>query len=111
MFKNLFSDFVSDHDIDTFLDELSYWQSVNLYTVLAQISESCSFQEARKEAIAYCTDSSKLHHLLEEAINSPAPKRDISKEIVESELEAKDKVIRQLLKRIDSLEKLNKNPV
>lgn len=74
MFKHIFSDTISDSEINRFLDSLSYWQSINLYVVLAQTQMNYSFKEAKGEAIANYTDSNKLKYLLEEAINSPNPK-------------------------------------
>lgn len=74
MFKHIFSDTISDSEINRFLDSLSYWQSINLYVVLAQTQMDYSFKEAKEEAVVNYTDSNKLKYLLEEAINSPNPK-------------------------------------
>ncbi|MCT3533433.1 hypothetical protein EFR57_00250 [Lactobacillus crispatus] len=65
---------MSDSEINRFLDSLSYWQSINLYVVLAQTQMDYSFKEAKEEAVVNYTDSNKLKYLLEEAINSPNPK-------------------------------------
>lgn len=74
MLKHIFSDTISDSEINRFLDSLSYWQSINLYVVLAQTQMDYSFKEAKEEAVVNYTDSNKLKYLLEEAINSPNPK-------------------------------------
>lgn len=67
--------FKATDNITTFLDSLTYWQTINLYIMLDQMKHDSSFEEAKGEAIANYSYPDKLHYLLEEAINSPYPKK------------------------------------
>lgn len=57
---------------DSFLDSLTYWQKINLYTVLKLGQNNISFEDAKWEAVA--KDDKDLKYLLEKALNSPDPK-------------------------------------
>lgn len=70
MFKNFKS-----NDVDSFLDSLDYWRTINLYITLRQARSNISFEDAKSEAIVNFGDPDKLKYMLEEAINSPNPKR------------------------------------
>lgn len=63
-----------DSDINTFLDKLDYWRSINLYVTLRQAESDISFEDARIEAVQNYHDPEKLRYMLSEAINSPKPK-------------------------------------
>lgn len=129
MFKNIFSSttddsFISetsigsDHidKITTFLQSLSYWQTLNLCITLLKAQSDISYDDAKSEALTYVTDSEKMHYLLEEAINSPGPKREPIQKSLEKdelkfkdhELKFKDQLINTLIKRITILEKSSK---
>lgn len=58
-----------------FLDNLTYWQTVNLYITLLQARSDISFMDAKKQALANCSNRDKLEHLLDESLNSPNPKQ------------------------------------
>lgn len=58
-----------------FLDNLTYWQTVNLYITLLQARSDLSFMDAKKQALANCSNRDKLEHLLDESLNSPNPKQ------------------------------------
>lgn len=62
--------------IDTFLHSLSYWQIINLHTVLLLgQNANLTLTEARRQAIIdFSTDYKKTKFLLEQALNSPDPK-------------------------------------
>ena len=62
------------NDVDSFLDSLDYWRTINLYTTLRQARSNISFEDAKSEAIVNFGDPDKLKYMLEEAINSPNPK-------------------------------------
>lgn len=68
MFKN------SKDNIGSFLKSLDYWQTINLYTVLAQGQSRISYNDAKTRAILDYKDKDKLRYLLEAALNSPDPK-------------------------------------
>lgn len=70
MFKNFKS-----NDVDSFLDSLDYWRTINLYITLHQARSNISFEDAKSEAIVNFGNPDKLKYMLEEAINSPNPKR------------------------------------
>ncbi|MGV3201492.1 hypothetical protein ACEE97_06565 [Limosilactobacillus reuteri] len=70
MFKNFKS-----NDVDSFLDSLDYWRTINLYITLRQARSNISFEDAKSEAIVNFGNPDKLKYMLEEAINSPNPKR------------------------------------
>lgn len=70
MFKNFKS-----NDVNSFLDSLDYWRTINLYITLRQARSNISFEDAKSEAIVNFGDPDKLKYMLEEAINSPNPKR------------------------------------
>jgi len=62
------------NNVNSFLKSLDYWRTLNLYITLRQAESNISFEDARAEALVnYDTD--KLEYMLEEAINSPKPKR------------------------------------
>lgn len=58
--------------LDSFLDSLTYWQKLNLYTVLKSGQSELSFKDAKSEGIS--REDGKLKFLLEQALNSPTPK-------------------------------------
>lgn len=58
--------------VDSFLTSLTYWQKVNLYTVLALGQSNIPYSEAKHQAIV--SDDDKLSFLLRKALNSPDPK-------------------------------------
>lgn len=70
MFKNFKS-----NDVDSFLDSLDYWRTINLYITLRQARSNISFEDAKSETIVNFGNPDKLKYMLEEAINSPNPKR------------------------------------
>lgn len=67
--------FKRSDNITAFLDSLTYWQAINLYIMLDQMKHGSSFEEAKGNAIANYSYPDRLHYLLEEAINSPYPKK------------------------------------
>ncbi|WP_132139954.1 hypothetical protein [Limosilactobacillus reuteri] len=66
--------FFKRHKLNSFLNSLNYWQTINLYTTLKQARMDISFEDAKLEAIENFGDSDMLRYMLEEAINSPNPK-------------------------------------
>ena len=73
MFKSFRTVSHSD-SISTFLENLSYWQTINLYITLLQARSDISYSEAKGEAIANWGNPDKLKYLLNESLNSPSPK-------------------------------------
>lgn len=67
MFKNR-------DNINTFLKSLDYWQTINLFTVLAQGQSFISYDDAKAQAMVDYDDKEKLKIILEQALNSPDPK-------------------------------------
>lgn len=61
-------------NIHSFLDSLTYWQTINLFTVLNVGQNDVPFSEAKEQAMLDFTDTKKLEFLLEQALNSPDPK-------------------------------------
>lgn len=61
-------------NLASFLSSLTYWQTVNLYITLLQARSDISFMDAKKQALANCSNLDKLEHLLDESLNSPNPK-------------------------------------
>ena len=61
-------------NIHSFLDSLTYWQTINLFTVLNVGQNDVSFSEAKEQAMLDFADTKKLEFLLEQALNSPDPK-------------------------------------
>lgn len=99
MFKNIFAtnfdgsgrgeplaDFSHADNITQFLKSLSYWQELNLYITLLMSKSDISYAEAKGKALCNVTNEKKLHYLLEEAINSPGPKREPIQKTLNSEL-------------------------
>lgn len=70
----MFENFGFRDNIDTFLNSLTYWQTLNLFTVLAQGQSHISYSDAKAKAIINYDDKEKLKILLEQALNSPDPK-------------------------------------
>lgn len=62
-------------NLASFLSSLTYWQTVNLYITLLQARSDISFMDAKKQALANCSNRDKLEHLLDESLNSPNPKQ------------------------------------
>lgn len=62
------------NNVTLFINDLTYWQAINLYITLLQAKEDISFAEAKRQAILNYSEPEKLNYLLEEAINSPNPK-------------------------------------
>lgn len=62
-------------NLASFLSSLTYWQTVNLYITLLQARYDISFMDAKKQALANCSNLDKLEHLLDESLNSPNPKQ------------------------------------
>lgn len=62
----------SKSPFDSFLDSLTYWQRINLYTVLTLGQTKLSYEEANNKAIL--SDKKDLRFLLEKTINSPDPR-------------------------------------
>lgn len=69
MFKRM--SFFTNDNLDSFLDSLTYWQEINLYTVLTMGSSHKSYSEAKKEAILEATEDDNLKDLLDRSLNSP----------------------------------------
>lgn len=106
---NLFESFSSQDNITKFLNSLDYWQQLNLYIMLYQVRAGVSYEDAKSEALANVMDQKNLHYLLEEAINSPGPRRESNKEFIKkAEENAKDQLIDTLIKRINVLESRTK---
>ncbi len=106
---NLFESFSSQDNITKFLNSLDYWQQLNLYIMLYQVRAGVSYEDAKSEALANVMDQKNLHYLLEEAINSPGPRRESTKEFIrKAEEKAKDELIDTLIKRINVLENCTK---
>ena len=61
-------------NIHSFIKSLSYWQTINLFTILNVGQKNISFSEAKDQAILDFADTEKLEYLLEQALNSPDPK-------------------------------------
>lgn len=61
-------------NIHSFLDSLTYWQTINLFTVLNVGQNDVPFLEAKEQAMLDFADTKKLEFLLEQALNSPDPK-------------------------------------
>ena len=61
-------------NIHFFLDSLTYWQTINLFTVLNVGQNDVPFSEAKEQAMLDFADTKKLEFLLEQALNSPDPK-------------------------------------
>lgn len=61
-------------NIHSFLDSLTYWQTVNLFTVLNVGQNDVPFSEAKEQAMLDFADTKKLEFLLEQTLNSPDPK-------------------------------------
>lgn len=61
-------------NIHSFLDSLTYWQTINLFTVLDVGQNDVPFSEAKEQAMLDFADTKKLEFLLEQALNSPDPK-------------------------------------
>ncbi|KYK53858.1 hypothetical protein IMAU10237_00833 [Lactiplantibacillus plantarum] len=60
----------SQDPIDSFIDSLSYWQELNLLTVLIKSQHpELSLSEAKREAVL--ADDDELRSELDEALNSP----------------------------------------
>ena len=70
----MFDNFKFRDNIDTFLNSLNYWQTINLYTVLAQGQYNLTYNQAKAKAMIDFGDKSKLKILLEQALNSPDTK-------------------------------------
>lgn len=70
----MFENFRFRDNIDTFLSSLTYWQTINLYTVLAQGQQNVPYKQAKAKAIIDYSDKEKLKILLEQALNSPDTK-------------------------------------
>lgn len=58
--------------IDSFLSSLTYWQKLNLQTVLILGQRNITLENARNQALTNDDDDFKF--LLEQAFNSPDPK-------------------------------------
>ena len=58
--------------IDSFLSSLTYWQKLNLQTVLILGQRNITLENARNQALTNDDDDFKF--LLEQALNSPDPK-------------------------------------
>ena len=58
--------------IDSFLSSLSYWQKLNLQTVLILGQRNITLEKARNQALT--NDDDDFRFLLEQALNSPDPK-------------------------------------
>lgn len=65
---------VTKNNISSFIESLSYWQTINLFTVLNVGQKNVSFSEAKSQAELDFADTKKLEFLLEQALNSPDPK-------------------------------------
>ena len=65
---------VTKNNISSFIESLSYWQTINLFTVLNVGQKNIPFSEAKNQAELDFTDTKKLEFLLEQALNSPDPK-------------------------------------
>lgn len=63
-------------NVSSFLKKLSYWQKLNLYITLLQAETDITYYDAKGEALANVLDEEKLRYKLDEAINSPSPRRD-----------------------------------
>lgn len=61
-------------NIHSFLDSLTYWQTINLFTVLNVGQNDVPFSEAKEQAMLDFADTKKLEFLLEQTLNSPDPK-------------------------------------
>lgn len=57
--------------IDSFLSSLTYWQKLNLQTVLILGQRNITLENARNQAL---TNDDDFRFLLEQALNSPDPK-------------------------------------
>lgn len=62
----------NDSPIDSFLNSLTYWQQLNLQTVLILGQSNLGLDEARSKALT--NDDDDFRFLLEQALNSPDPK-------------------------------------
>ncbi|MCC4349345.1 hypothetical protein BHL83_07470 [Limosilactobacillus reuteri] len=58
--------------IDSFLSSLTYWQKLNLQTVLILGQRNITLENARNQALT--NDDDDFRFLLEQALNSPDPK-------------------------------------
>lgn len=65
---------LGNNNIRSFLDSLTYWQTINLFTVLAQGQSNISYLKAKNKAVRDYMDKEELVYLLEQALNSPDPK-------------------------------------
>lgn len=65
---------VTKNNISSFIESLSYWQTINLFTVLNVGQKNIPFSEAKNQAELDFADTKKLEFLLEKALNSPDPK-------------------------------------
>lgn len=65
---------VVKNNISSFIESLSYWQTINLFTILNVGQKNVSFSEAKSQAELDFADTKKLEFLLEQALNSPDPK-------------------------------------
>lgn len=65
---------IAKNNISSFIDSLSYWQTINLFTILNVGQKKVSFIEAKSQAELDFADTKKLEFLLEQALNSPDPK-------------------------------------
>lgn len=71
----MFNEVLQSNNITKFLNKLTYWQSINLYTTLLQARSDISYDDAKAEAIVKWNNPDELRYLLEESLNSPSPKR------------------------------------
>lgn len=65
---------IAKNNISSFIESLSYWQTINLFTILNVGQKNVSFSEAKSQAELDFADTKKLEFLLEQALNSPDPK-------------------------------------
>lgn len=69
---NKIHDSTQQDKIDSFIDSLTYWQTINLWaTLLVAKNKSGSLRDAREEAELQYSDISQFKYELNEALNSP----------------------------------------
>lgn len=68
------SDSLSDNSVDAFIDNLSYWQQINLHITLLQSQRNLDYMSARAKALAEYENLDNLKYCMQEALNSPIPK-------------------------------------
>lgn len=68
----MFSKTQNTSPIDSFLSSLTYWQKLNLQTVLILGQKNITLKNARNQALI--NDDNDFKFLLEQALNSPDPK-------------------------------------